>query len=88
MKIIHIQGYWNDDVLYQEQYLTKGHRALGHDVIVLTGTYEFSMAYNDKKRKKRKGISNYNGIIIDRLPSIEIKKNALQLTFGNFKKFL
>lgn len=88
MKIIHIQGYWNNDVMYQEQYLTKGHQALGHDVVVLTGRYEFSMAYNYEKRKKRIGGYKYNNIIIHRLFSIEIQKNALQLTFGNFKQFL
>ena len=35
MKIVHIAGYFMPELGYQEYYLAKKHRELGHDVYVI-----------------------------------------------------
>ena len=88
LKIIHIQGYWGDNVAYQENYLTQGQLKLGHDVYVITSRYEPGMKFNKNSRKKLCGDYEYKGVKIIRFPDyFELKKNALVIMKNMIPKF-
>jgi len=88
MKILHINGYFKEDVVYQENLLTIGQKELGHEIILLTSRYELDMKINNGKRKHPAGETSYNGIKVIRVDDyIELKKNALVL-FKNVYKYL
>lgn len=65
MKIVHIMGYFNPELGYQEYYIAKKHKDLGHDVYVIASDmlYPFQnieqmfkdsgLKYTGRKRKKR-----------------------------------
>jgi glycosyltransferase involved in cell wall biosynthesis len=80
MKILHINGYFKEDVVYQENLLTLGQKELGHEVILLTSCYEPEMKVNFGNRRHKPGVSNYKGIKVIRVDDyMEVKKNALVL---------
>lgn len=81
MKIVHFNGYFNEDLAYQENFLTLGQSELGHDVTLLTSRYEMDVKVNSKTRKRPAGESIYKGIKVIRVDHyLEIKHNALVLT--------
>jgi glycosyltransferase involved in cell wall biosynthesis len=78
MKILHITGYFNEKVAYQENMLTQGQTELGHSVYVLTSNLLIEIPSNKNNRVVKTGTYDYNGITIVRTPhTIEIKKNSL-----------
>lgn len=80
MTIIHVNGYFKEDVIYQENLLTKGQLELGHNVILITSRYEPEMKINIGNRKKPAGEINYGGLTVVRVDDFfEVKKNALVL---------
>ena len=56
MKIVHIMGYFIPEFGYQEYYIAKKHKELGHDVYVISSDmlYHFS---NIKKMFEDAGIT-------------------------------
>jgi hypothetical protein len=88
LKIVHVQGYWGDNLAYQENYLTQGQLKLGHDVYVITSKYEIEMKSNKGNRIMKCGESVNNGIKIIRLSDyFELKKNALVLVKNIMPEF-
>lgn len=88
LKIVHIQGYWGDNVAYQENYLTRGQLKLGHDVYVITSKYEYSMKFNKANRINKCGEYDYHGVKIIRFPDyFELKENALVIMKNMIPKF-
>jgi 1,2-diacylglycerol 3-alpha-glucosyltransferase len=85
MTILHINGYFKEDVVYQENLLTIGQAELGHKIYLLTSCYEPEMKINRKKRKYPPGFYNYKNITVIRVSDfLEIKKNALVLLKNPF----
>jgi 1,2-diacylglycerol 3-alpha-glucosyltransferase len=88
MKIVHLNGYFKDDVIYQENLLTIGQKELGHEVILLTSRYEYDMVVNSSTRKLPSGEYIFNGIKVIRIDDyLEVKKNALVLLKKLLKYF-
>ena len=88
MKILHITGYFNEKVAYQENMITKGQNELGHSVYVLTSDLLIGIPSNENKRVVSTGTFDHNGITIVRTPhKFEIKKNSL-VYFKNVLKNL
>jgi len=88
MKIVHLNGYFKDDVIYQENLLTIGQKELGHEVILLTSRYEYDMVVNSSTRKLPSGEYFFNGIKVIRIDDyLEVKKNALVLLKNLLKYF-
>lgn len=77
MKIVHIMGYFVPELGYQEYYLAREHKRLGHDVYVIASDmlYPFPNIENmlkeagiaDTSRKKKPGYSEIDGIKVYRL---------------------
>ncbi|MBI2541595.1 glycosyltransferase family 4 protein [Candidatus Woesearchaeota archaeon] len=80
MKIVHLMGYFVPELGYQEYYLAKKHKEVGHDVYVITSDmlYPFPNIENmlkeagikDTSRKRKPGFSVVDGIKVYRLPHI------------------
>ncbi len=78
MKIVHIVGYFVPELGYQEYYLAKEHKKMGHDVYVITSDmfYPFPNVENMLKeagikntsRKREPGVTKIDGITVYRLP--------------------
>ncbi len=80
MRIVHIMGYFMPELGYQEYYIAKEHRKMGHDVYVIASDmlYPFrnikkmfldaGLKYHGRKRKERFSVSG--GIKIYWLPHI------------------
>jgi len=78
MKIVHIMGYFVPELGYQEYYIAKEHKKMGHDVHVIASDmlYPFSnikkmftdagIKYTDRKRKKTYSI--VDGLKVHWLP--------------------
>ena len=78
LKIVHVQGYWGQNLAYQENYLTRGHLKLGHDVYVVTSKYEPDQKFNEGQRVKKCGEYDFHGVKIIRIEDyFELKTNAL-----------
>jgi glycosyltransferase involved in cell wall biosynthesis len=78
MKIIHVNGYFKEDIVYQENLLTVGQYKLGHEVYLITSCYEPEMKINYGNRRKKSGEYDYNGVKVIRVDDyFELKKNAL-----------
>jgi len=77
MKIVHIVGYFVPELGYQEYYLAKKHKEMGHDVYVITSDmlYPFpnieimlkEAGIKDTSRKRKPGFNNVDGIKVFRL---------------------
>jgi glycosyltransferase involved in cell wall biosynthesis len=77
MKIVHIVGYFVPELGYQEYYLAKKHKEMGHDVYVITSDmlYPFPNIENmlketgvkDTSRERKPGFSIVDGIKVYRL---------------------
>ena len=81
MNIVHFNGYFKEDLAYQENFLTVGQAELGNNVTLLTSRYETDVKVNTKTRKHPPGEFPYKGIKVIRVDDyIEIKHNALVLT--------
>ena len=50
MKILHLTGYFNEKVAYQENMLTLGQHELGHEVYVLTSNLLIEIPNNVNSR--------------------------------------
>lgn len=78
MKIIHLMGYFVPELGYQEYYLAKKHKEMGHDIYVIASDmlYPFPNIENmlneagiiDTSRKRKAGFSIVDGIKVYRLP--------------------
>ena len=78
MKIVHLMGYFVPELGYQEYYLAKQHKEMGHDVYVIASDmlYPFPNIENmlkeagikDTSRKRKAGFSIVEGIKVYRLP--------------------
>lgn len=78
MKIVHLMGYFVPELGYQEYYLAKKHKEMGHDVHVIASDmlYPFPNIENMLKeagikntsRKRKPGLSIVDGIKVYRLP--------------------
>ena len=76
MKILHITGYYNEDLAYQENMLTRGQHELGNEVLVLTSNILYDIPSLEGSRLKNIGETILDGITIIRTKAIiEIKKN-------------
>lgn len=81
MNIVHFNGYFKEDLAYQENFLTVGQSELGNNVTLLTSRYETDVKVNAKTRKHPVGEFPYKGIKVIRVDDyLEIKHNALVLT--------
>ncbi|MBS3132147.1 glycosyltransferase family 4 protein [Candidatus Woesearchaeota archaeon] len=77
MKIVHAVGYFVPELGYQEYYLAKKHREMGHDVHVITSDmlYPFpdieemlkEAGAKDTSRKRKAGLAVIDGIKVHRL---------------------
>src|SRR3989344_9365136 len=77
MKIVHLMGYFVPELGYQEYYLAKKHKEMGHDVYVIASDslYPFPNIENMLKeagakevsRKRKPGLSIIDGIKVYRL---------------------
>lgn len=77
MKILHITGYYNEDLAYQENMLTRGQHELGNEVLVLTSNLLYDIPSLEGSRLKNIGETILDGITIIRTKAIiEIKKNS------------
>lgn len=84
MKVFHINGYFSDDMMYQENYLLKGLIETGHEAYLLTGKYEAEFIHNKGNRIKKVGTSDYFGAKVIRQDDFFEIKNALVF----FKPFI
>src|SRR3989338_2559674 len=77
MKIVHLMGYFVPELGYQEYYLAKKHRDMGHDVYVVASDllYPFPNIENMLKesgagntsRNRKPGLAVVDGIKVCRL---------------------
>jgi len=77
MKIVHLMGYFVPEFGYQEYYLAKKHREMGHDVYVVASDmlYPFpnietmlkEAGIKNTSRKRKAGFSVIDGIKVCRL---------------------
>jgi 1,2-diacylglycerol 3-alpha-glucosyltransferase len=80
MRILHLNGYFKEDLAYQENFLTIGQLELGHEVILISSRYEPELKINKLNRKRPAGETIYKGIRVIRVDDyFELKKNALVL---------
>jgi len=80
MKIVHLMGYFVPELGYQEYYLAKKHKKMGHDVYVIASDmlYPFpnieemlkESGVKHTSRKIKSGFSIVDGINVYRLPSL------------------
>jgi len=80
MKIVHIMGYFVPELGYQEYYLAKAHKKMGHDVYVVASDmiYPFSnikkmfkdIGKNIKNRKRKPGFEVIDGLKVHWMPHI------------------
>lgn len=78
MRIIHLNGYFKEDLAYQENFLTVGQLELGHEVILISSRYEPELKINKLNRRLPAGETNYKGVRVIRVEDFfELKKNAL-----------
>ena len=80
MRIVHLMGYFVPELGYQEYYLAREHKRMGHDVYIVTSDmfYPFPDIENmlkeagakDTSRKKKPGFSVVDGINVHRLSHI------------------
>lgn len=75
MKIIHLVSYFQPQLGYQEYFLAREHRKMGHDVTVITSDRYFPYPDYDKTNRPilgdrivGAGVSEYENIKIIRLP--------------------
>ena len=78
MKIVHLMGYFTPELGYQEYYIAKEHKKMGHEVYVIASDmlYPFPNIENMLKeagikntsRKRKSGFSVIEGIKVYRLP--------------------
>lgn len=94
MKILHVIGYFQPELGYEEYYLAKKQAQLGHEVFVLTSDkiWPFpnwnliseKMCLENNTRYKKLGISKVDGITVIR------EKSSFEfwdfIVFGNIKK--
>lgn len=86
MKIVHVNGLFSNNLMYQENYLIRGLKELGHDVTLITGRYEPEFDFNKDSSIKDLGITDYYGVKIIRLPEYFYIKNSLISLKGLYKK--
>jgi len=96
MKIVHIVGYFVPELGYQEYYLAKQHKKMGHDVYVITSDmfYPFpnietmlkEAGVKNTSRKRKSGFSIVDGIKVYRLKHL-LEYSDFLLLIG-FKKTL
>ena len=77
MKIVHLMGYFVPELGYQEYYLAKKHKQMGHDVYVVASDllYPFpnietilkEAGIKNTSRKRKPGFSVVDGIKVYRL---------------------
>ena len=77
MKIVHLMGYFVPEFGYQEYYLAKKHRKMGHDVYVIASdllnpfpnieSMLKESGIKDASRKRKAGFSVIDGIKVYRL---------------------
>ncbi|MDP3766144.1 MAG: glycosyltransferase, partial [Nanoarchaeota archaeon] len=77
MKIVHLMGYFVPELGYQEYYLAKKHKEMGHDVYVIASDllYPFpdietmlkEAGAKDTSRQRKPGFSIVDGIKVYRL---------------------
>lgn len=80
MKIVHLNGYFKEDLGYQENLLTVGQQLLGHQVYLLTSRFEPELESNKFSRIHSHGITYYKDVTVIRIDHfMEIKKNSLVL---------
>ena len=77
MKIVHVNGYFSDSMMYQENYLLKGLTELGHDTVLITGRFEPEFSFNKHNRIKKVGVTNYFGSKVYRIKELIEIKNSL-----------
>ncbi|MBI4143510.1 glycosyltransferase family 4 protein [Candidatus Woesearchaeota archaeon] len=80
MKIVHLMGYFVPELGYQEYYLAKKHKEMGHDVYVIASDmlYPFpniegmlkEAGIKNTSRKRKAGFSIIDGIKVYRLPHL------------------
>jgi glycosyltransferase involved in cell wall biosynthesis len=68
--IVMLQDFFGLGYTYQENLLTENYRRLGHEVVVITSTFENVFDYTHEKYdpSKKKKIEDYHGAKIIRLP--------------------
>lgn len=91
MKIVHLMGYFVPELGYQEYYLAKKHKEMGHDVYVIASDllYPFQniekmfedAGYSYRGRKRKGAFSVFDGIKVYWLPHW-IEYNDFVLCFG------
>ncbi len=77
MKIVHLMGYFVPELGYQEYYLAKKHKEMGHDVYVIASdlwypspgieTMSKEAGANNTSRKRKPGFNIVDGIKVYRL---------------------
>lgn len=86
MEIVHLTGYFNEKVAYQENLLTRGQIELGHSVSVICSNLLIEIQSTRGKRVLKPGIYDYDDLKVYRLKYlIEIKKNSLVLFFRTIR---
>ena len=78
MKIVHLMGYFVPELGYQEYYISKEHKKMGHDVYVIASDMLYPFSNIEKMfkdsgikytgRKREKGFSIIDGLKVSWLP--------------------
>lgn len=72
MKILHIISHFISEAWYQENYMAIQSVRDGHEVFVISSTYQYPHPDRNKQKEQiyEKGVSDYHGVKIIRLPSL------------------
>lgn len=68
MKIIHVTGYYIEDMAYQENLLPAGQVVLGHNVTIFTGVNDPQFTFNQNSRRNIAKHFMDKNVSIERLP--------------------
>lgn len=89
MRIVHITGYFVEEMSYQENLLPVGQHELGHEVIILTGINNPDFGFNSSNRTNKILQFIYKGVKVIRLNHyIELNNKGpiLKDLYGYLKK--
>lgn len=67
MRIVHVTGYFVENMAYQENLLPVGQVELGHEVYILTGKNEPDFGFNTTSRYRKEEVFLYKGVTVQRL---------------------
>jgi glycosyltransferase involved in cell wall biosynthesis len=68
MRIVHVTGYFAEEMAYQENLLPAGQAHLGHDVYVIAGRKVPDFGFNSASRLLEAGSFECHGVKVIRLP--------------------